>query len=115
MAVLSRVRIVFKLLIKSTFSILSYQKHLNSHKSESVGGTLEFMCDREGCGKKFRRRGELVRHLNLHDNNLEKLFSTLPKLRPDFLTDFFAYKNFLVGIFVGDFRLKIFLSFSDSC
>ena len=53
---------------------MSYQKHLNSHKSESVGGTLEFMCDREGCGKKFRRRGELVRHLNLHDNNLEKCF-----------------------------------------
>ena len=32
------------------------------------------MCDRDGCGKKFRRRGELVRHLNLHDNNLEKCF-----------------------------------------
>ena len=32
------------------------------------------MCDRGTCGKKFRRQAELEKHLNLHDNNLEKCY-----------------------------------------
>ena len=32
------------------------------------------MCDRGNCGKTFRRQSELIDHLNLHDNFLQKCY-----------------------------------------
>ena len=32
------------------------------------------MCDRGNCGKTFRRQSELIDHLNLHDNILQKCY-----------------------------------------
>ena len=47
---------------------------MESHKRKSVGGSLEYMCDRGDCKKTFRRIGELRVHLNLHDNIVKKCF-----------------------------------------
>ena len=47
---------------------------MKAHKRKSVGGSIEFMCDRGDCGKTFERRSALRKHVNLHDNNLQKCY-----------------------------------------
>ena len=47
---------------------------MESHKRKSVGGSLEYLCERGDCKKTFRHSGELRIHLNLHDNIVTKCF-----------------------------------------
>ena len=53
---------------------LRSQKHLKHHERKSVGGTSEFSCIHGNCGKTFRRIAELIKHHNLHENNLDKCY-----------------------------------------
>ena len=47
---------------------------MHSHTLKSVGGTLDQMCDRGDCGKTFEKHSQLLRHLNIHDNNLKNCY-----------------------------------------
>lgn len=48
--------------------------HMNAHERGNTGGSVEFMCDRRNCGKIFHRQSHLQRHLNLHDNIVERCY-----------------------------------------
>lgn len=50
------------------------KKHLQSHLRKARTGSIEFVCDRGTCGKTFADLSALVKHINLHDNNLEKCY-----------------------------------------
>ena len=52
--------------------ILSFKTHLNFHTRETVGGTIDLMCNRGNCMQKFSKFSHLQAHINLHDNILEK-------------------------------------------
>ena len=45
---------------------------MQAHKRKSVGGSVEFMCERGNCGKTFCSNSDLLKHHNLHDNILDK-------------------------------------------
>ena len=45
--------------------------HVTSHKRKSVGGSVDFMCNRAECGKTFQKKSALQNHIDLHDNNLQ--------------------------------------------
>ena len=64
----------FSLVIFDSKFFWASQIHVKSHERKSVGGTIEIMCDRGNCGKTFRRQSELIDHLNLHDNFLQKCY-----------------------------------------
>ena len=64
----------FSLVIFDSKIFRASQIHVKSHERKSVGGTIEIMCDRGNCGKTFRRQSELIDHLNLHDNFLQKCY-----------------------------------------
>ena len=64
----------FSLVILDSKIFWASQIHVKSHERKSVGGTIEIMCDRGNCGKTFRRQSELIDHLNLHDNFLQKCY-----------------------------------------
>ena len=47
---------------------------MKGHRRKSVGGSIEFTCDRGDCGKTFDSKTDLERHLGRHDNNFQKCF-----------------------------------------
>ena len=49
-----------------------FEKHVYSHTVKSIGGTVEYMCDRGSCGKTFRNSTELRHHVMVHDNSLPR-------------------------------------------
>ena len=53
---------------------LSYQKHILSHGRKSTCGSIDYMCDRGDCGKRFESNYALQHHIDMHDNNLEGCF-----------------------------------------
>jgi len=52
------------------YSPRSYKFHISSHKraKDGQGGSIEHVCDRGNCGKRFNRAKQLAIHLKIHDN-----------------------------------------------
>ena len=62
----------FLIIIKVNFELC--QVHVNSHKKNVSGGSVEFMCDRGDCGKMFSDQFKLAKHTDLHDNKLIRCY-----------------------------------------
>jgi len=54
------------------FSQRSYKTHVSSHRTISKCRSIENVCDRGNCGKRFGLRSDLQKHLKIHDNILLK-------------------------------------------
>ena len=44
------------------------------HNRKSIGGHIEYSCEKVECGKKFRNSRSLKNHINLHENNITRCY-----------------------------------------